>query len=447
MGLGVLFRSAYWVPMLIGCGAVRGQEVVPVPYIYTEAPRYDSAATLKGGERFPAGAALQLVAGGRQRALAAGFAASADATVSFDGQRVLFSGKQKAGDAWQIWEIPVSGGAARRIVPLKTGDKAGVAAGAKEDAIAPFYLPGDRMVYSRRTPSGFQLVSVALDGGAPLELTYGPGNRVASDVLRDGRVLFEAGRELYTVYSDGSGVESYRCDHGPERGGARELASGDILFASGGKLARFTSARAVQLPVALPKGDYAGPVAELPSGAWLVSYRPAATAPYGLYRWRLGEALPEKLLTPAGQAVQPVLVQPRPVPKRHPSALGDRQGANLLCLNVYTSKLRIAGGSVAKVRVWAQSDGGSAVMMGEAPVEKDGSFFVNPPSETAIRFELLDRSGKIVAAEKGWFWARRGEQRVCVGCHAGPERAPENAVPQVLLRSTEPVRLSVPGVK
>src|ERR1039458_10074208 len=202
-----------------------------------------------------------------------------------------------------------------------------------------------------------------------------------------------------------------------------------------------------QLPVALPEGDYAGPVAELPAGAWLVSYRPAATAPYGLYRWRPGEAAPEKLLTPAGQAVQPVLVQPRPVPKRHPSALGDRQGANLLCLNVYTSKLHIAGGSVAKVRVWAQSDGGSAVMLGEAPVEKDGSFFVNPPSETAIRFELLDPSGKIVAAEKGWFWARRGEQRVCVGCHAGPERAPENAVPQVLLRSAEPVRLSVPGVK
>jgi hypothetical protein len=75
-------------------------------------------------------------------------------------------------------------------------------------------------------------------------------------------------------------------------------------------------------------------------------------------------------------------------------------------------------------------------------VEKDGSFFVNPPSETAIRFELLDRSAKIVAAEKGWFWARRGEQRVCVGCHAGPERAPENAVPQVLQRSTEPVKLA-----
>ncbi|MGD0771475.1 MAG: hypothetical protein ABSC05_01500 [Candidatus Solibacter sp.] len=433
MGLGILFRAACWVAMPIACNSLWGQGLVPVPYIYTEAGRYDPAATLKGGERFPAGAALQLVAAGRKRALAAGFAASADATVSFDGQRVLFAAKQRAGDPWQIWEIPVSGGAARQIAP------------SKEDAIAPFYLPGDRIVYSRRTPAGLQLVTVALDGGAPLQLTYGPGNRVATDVLHDGRILFEADREIYTVYPDGSGVESYRCDHGPARAGARELSSGDVLFETGGKLARFTSARAVQLPVALPPGEYAGPVAELSPGAWLLSWRPTSTAPFGLYRWRAGDAVPVQVLVAAAQAVQPVLVQPRLVPKRFPSGLGDRQGANLLCLNVYTSKLRIAGGSVAKVRVWARNDAGSPAMLGEAPVEKDGSFFVNPPSETAIRFELLDRSGKIVAAEKTWFWARRGEQRVCVGCHAGPERAPENAVPQILLRSTEPVHLVSQG--
>jgi hypothetical protein len=139
-------------------------------------------------------------------------------------------------------------------------------------------------------------------------------------------------------------------------------------------------------------------------------------------------------------------VQSRPVPKRHPSALGDREGANLLCLNAYTSKLPIPEGSISKVRVWARSDAGAAAILGEAPVEKDGSFFVNPPSETAIRFELLDRTGKVAAAEKSWFWARRGEQRVCVGCHAGPERAPENAVPQVLLRTTDPVKLTIHGV-
>ncbi|HYW45617.1 MAG TPA: hypothetical protein VE959_22325, partial [Bryobacteraceae bacterium] len=131
----------------------------------------------------------------------------------------------------------------------------------------------------------------------------------------------------------------------------------------------------------------------------------------------------------------------------HPSGLGDREGSNLLCLNVYTSKLRIPEGSVAAVRAWALDDRGAAVLIGQAPVEKDGSFFVTAPSETPIRFELLDRTGKSAAVEKGWFWARRGEQRVCVGCHAGPERAPENAVPEVLRRTTEPVRLRIGGAK
>jgi len=448
MGLGILFRGAPYAVVLFACGARCGQREVPVRYIYTEAARYDASATLKGGERFPAGAALQLVDGGRRRALVPGFTASADATVSFDGQRVLFSGKQKRGDPWQIWEMPLAGGAPRRIAAHGAfPNRVDVKADVKADSIAPFYLPLDRIVYAQRTASGFQLVSVALDGGAPLQLTFGPGNRVACTVLRDGRILFQEAHELYTVYADGSGVESYRCDHGPDRRGGAELASGDIVFETGGRLARFTSARAVQLPVSAPNGEYAGPVAELSPDAWLVSYRSASTTPFGLYRWSLSEALPEKLLASAVEAVQPALVQARPVPKRHPSALGDRDGANLLCLNVYTSKLPIAQGAVAQVRVWALSDAGTPVKLGEAPVEEDGSFFVNPPSETAIRFELLDRTGHVTAAEKSWFWARRGEQRVCVGCHAGPERAPENAVPQVLLRSTDPVKLSLPGVK
>ena len=36
----------------------------------------------------------------------------------------------------------------------------------------------------------------------------------------------------------------------------------------------------------------------------------------------------------------------------------------------------------------------------------------------------------------------RGEQRICVGCHTGPERASENRVPAVLLRTTTPVDLT-----
>jgi hypothetical protein len=418
--VGLLLRS------IAACGllacVVAGRDVrIPAAFIFTDAPRYEVSAA----ERFPAGAALQFVTGGQKKTLVPGFASSADANVSFDGQRVLFSGKLRAGSPWQIWEVPVGGGAARQV------------AATKEDAVTPFYLPGDRIVYAKRTPSGFQIVRASLDGGEPLQLTYAPGNHLVCDVLRDGRILFEAGGDLYTVYSDGSGVESYRCDHKPGRHGGRELSSGDILFASGGRLARFTSSRAVQVDVPMPEGEFAGGVSEAAPGEWLLSYRPNAAAAFGLYLWK---TLLHKVM-PAG--VQPVVVTPRPVPKAHPSSLGDRDGANLLCLNVYTSKLKIAPGSVASVRVRALDDRGTPVVMGVAPVERDGSFYVNLPGERPVQFELLDRAGKTAAAEKGWFWARRGEQRVCVGCHAGPERAPENAVPEVLLRTTDPAKLRI----
>jgi hypothetical protein len=48
----------------------------------------------------------------------------------------------------------------------------------------------------------------------------------------------------------------------------------------------------------------------------------------------------------------------------------------------------------------------------------------------------------VLRQEHGWFWIRRGEQRICVGCHVGPERASENRMPDVLLRTTVPVDLS-----
>jgi hypothetical protein len=82
-------------------------------------------------------------------------------------------------------------------------------------------------------------------------------------------------------------------------------------------------------------------------------------------------------------------------------------------------------------------------MLGQAPVEPDGSFFVKAPGNQPIRFSLLDAQGNVLRQEHGWFWSRGGEQRICVGCHTGPERAPDNRVPAVLLRTTEPADVSV----
>jgi hypothetical protein len=85
---------------------------------------------------------------------------------------------------------------------------------------------------------------------------------------------------------------------------------------------------------------------------------------------------------------------------------------------------------------------GTTKLLGLAPVERDGSFFVQVPTEQPLQIELLDNSGKTLKRQAGWFWMRRGEQRGCVGCHAGPETAPENAVPMILLKSTTPADMT-----
>ena len=68
--------------------------------------------------------------------------------------------------------------------------------------------------------------------------------------------------ELFLVYSDGSGVESYRCDHGTARWEGTQLASGDVVFTHGATLAKFTSSLAAEERIVAPRAEYAGAIAE-----------------------------------------------------------------------------------------------------------------------------------------------------------------------------------------
>jgi hypothetical protein len=428
-----------------------------VDFIVTAAPVYEPLAALRGQERFPKGARLLVVHDGQAEPLVEGFAASADANVSFDGKTVLFAGKKDSSDPWQIWELTLADRSVHKVMNTAT------------DAVAPFYLPGWRMVYALRTPQGFQLESaedghprtvVVLNpttGPGVLPLAYMKASALPVDVLADGRILFEAGfplgsgstPELFLVYADGSGVESYRCDHGLARWGGKQVASGDVVFTQGASLARFTSPLAHEERIAAPHAEYAGAIAETPSGAWLVSARTAAGAHYAIKMWKPGSpskpgtAALEPLLTEnAENLVEPVLLGPRTMPRRHPSGLHPWDYANLLALDARLSRSGDLKKTPTSVRLEMEDDQGHAVAAGTAPVEQDGSFFVKVPGDRPIRFALLDEKGVVVRQEKGWFWSRSGEQRICVGCHTGPERAAENRVPAVLLRSTTPVDLT-----
>jgi hypothetical protein len=213
-----------------------------------------------------------------------------------------------------------------------------------------------------------------------------------------------------------------------------------------------------EVSIAAPHAEYAGAIAETASGAWLVSARAAVGTHYVLKLWlpastansgavsKAGSGAPQTLLAVSGKdIVEPVVVAPRTRPKRHPSGLHDWSYANMLALDARMSRAGDLKLTPATVRLETLDAAGHTVVTGTAPVEADGSFFVQTPADKPIRFALLDQKGAVVRQEHGWFWIRSGEQRICVGCHTGPERASENHVPAVLLRTTTPVDLTGKG--
>jgi hypothetical protein len=457
-------KPGFRVLSVAGCAALLGlmcgfapnpSQSLEEDVIVTSAPVYEPSAALKGEERFPKGAHLLVIHGSKSELLVPEFAESADASVSFDGGSVLFAGRKTDADKWQIWELRLKDHTLRQVIT------------SSEDAIRPLYLPGWRLVYAHKKPHGFELESARLMDSNALDQIEGPGvqpilpltymnsSAIPSDVVADGRILFEAGfplgsgntPELFLVYADGSGVESYRCDHPANlagaRWGGRQLKSGDVVFTHGGSLARFTSPLAHEERIVAPRAQYAGAIAETTAGQWLVSARDSASAEFALKLWTPGTAASRTFFAQSGEnLVDPVLVSAHERPRRHPSALHDWNYANLLALDVRITRDGALKGVPASVRLETQDDSGKAVAMGTAPVERDGSFFVKAPADRAIRFVLLDSRGTALRQEHGWFWIRRGEQRYCVGCHAGPEHAPENILPQVLVRTTTPVDLT-----
>jgi len=446
---GAALLAAFLLP---ACGFAPDAAQAPASsIIITSAPKYLPQAAITGGERFPLGAQLLIAKNGHAEPLLKDFAASADANLSFDGARILFSGKKLSTDPWQIWEMTLSTGATRKLIATA------------DDSVRPFHLPGGRILFAHHTAHGFELQVAGVDA-APHDaaiadnvaekidtISYLPTSAFPDDVLADGRVLFETSfpmgtgttPELMLVYTDGSGVESYRCDHGQPRYAGHQLASGDVLFTHGDSLARFRSAIATEEAVKAPRADYAGSIAETAKGDLLLSARSAASAHFALKLWHPGAQALQTLLTRAdADLVEPILVAERIRPNQHPSALHPWDYANILVLDSRISREGDLAQLPASVRLESLDEKGNVQQNGTAPVESDGSFFIKVPGNRPIRMSQLDDKGNVLRSEKGWRWIRSGEQRICVGCHTGPERSSENHVPAVLLRSTTPADLT-----
>ena len=443
----VVFAGVSGCLLMGGKSQVNGSESQQI--LITHAPVAHPTADLEGKERFPQGAQLLLLQGSTTTSLFPAFYASADANVHPDGSSFLFAGRKSADQPWQIYESQRDGAAPRQLTH------------GSEDCILPFYLPDGRFVYAKKLQGGFVLTVASLaESGKETQISHVGGSALPAGVLQDGRILFLSGfplgtaseqTEIYTVYPDGSGVEAYRCDHTHARFAPAEQGNHDILFATRSGLARFTDDSAQEVSFAAPAGDYSGGFAAIDAKHWIVAQRSpllhasktaAEASHYALDQMENGTLRP-LLADASSDYLQPVLLHAYDRPLRFPSALHPWKTANQMSLNSYRIEHgALLHGQIAQVQVSTRDAQGHVQVLGTAPVEKDGSFFVMVPGNQPLQYALLDRQGHVLRQEHGWFWSASGEQRICVGCHTGPERSPENRVPQILLRSTDPTDLS-----
>jgi hypothetical protein len=422
--------------------------------------------------RFPQGSSIVSLSPGTRlsspRLLTSEFFAAADPESSFDGKSIVFAGKKQQSELWQIWEAFADGTHARQITHC---------AG---DCLGPALLSKNQVAYTmvtgagRRRISNVYLCNLRGDGAHPI--TFGPGNYQVEAVLRSGRILVSADwpltaagtpareRTLYTIQPDGSGLTLVRDTLAPHVSiaGGRELANGTLLFvesrpggglASAGQLAQLRpgTLRASLVPL---RAAVDAATAEMPGNRLLISSRgnKASGHRFNLYTVDLGTKPRISLFyaDPRSSSLDPVLLRPHSVPEHYWSILHTgAQTGRLVCLDAYLAEEARGGrieGTIATVRVLALDvPSGRQLVLGEAPVESDGSFYAAVPADTPVRFQLVGPHGELLREQLSWIWARNGEDRACLGCHESKSLAPPDHWPLALRRHGAPDLLVRPA--
>ena len=319
--------------------------------------------------------------------------------------------------------------------------------------------------------------------------TYNLGGDWSPTVMADGRILFAsrqwsdpergggggATTALLTITWAGDNINPFYGTYGspvPDASQPCELIDErSVVFIEpdaaaadgGGRLVRLSLRRPLHSRTVIDGfGRYRRPH-PWPDGGVLVAHSDGS-ASYGLVvvDEQSGATTAEVFDDPGWHDVdaQPVIPHPEPIARipmlEFASVLdipGFKGAGQLHCMNVYDSDrpelAELEPGAVA----WARFVQGVALgpepagdeaqwpppgietrVLGEAPVEADGSFFVNAPGNVPWYIELLDADRRVVSTMHAWAWVRSGSQRGCVGCHADPELAPQNRATEALVK-------------
>lgn len=80
-------------------------------------------------------------------------------------------------------------------------------------------------------------------------------------------------------------------------------------------------------------------------------------------------------------------------------------------------------------------------LLGDIPIEADGSFQIEVPPDVPIQLQTVDENGMAIRS-CGWIWVKHREWRGCIGCHEDPELTPENRLVDAVTRPA--VQLMLP---
>jgi hypothetical protein len=448
------------------------------------------------------GARLALVRpGARPKILTSGFHSACDPHVSFDGKRLLFAGKRKATDHWNIFEMAVDGSDPRQIThdmgdcrgPIYQGTLFTLDSKEPWNQIC-FASNRDGELNEYGTYPAMDLYSCRLDGTELRRLTFNPSTDVDPWMLPDGRMVYsswerstlEHGRKgrvaLFAMNIDGtdnlmfSGDEGQRIKRQPcvTPSGLVVFVEADALAWDGsGRLAYVTLRRNLHSHHVISgeaDGLFYSP-SPLPNGQILVSRRDHKTLKtQGVWRVDpLSGRMTPVFDDPKYHDIQAQAVVAQPVPDgRSTVVLESESTGRLYCLDLFVSDLPedvwVKPGAELRLRVLegipgrvGESSAGERKdklagreagepgltrkrFLGEIPVEPDGSFNVLVPANTPIQLQLVDLQGMALRSSH-WVWVKNKENRGCIGCHEDGERTPPNRFAAALSHPSTPLTL------
>ncbi len=348
------------------------------------------------------------------------------------------------------------------------------------------------------------LYSCKLDGSAVRRLTMNLSDDLDPFLMDDGRVLlaswqradlrrgFEGRVTLFGVNTDGAdyalfcGDQGRRVKHMPcvTTDGLAIFVEADRMGWDGaGYLGSVTLRRNFYAYQPLRGGGdrlYHSPSPLLDGTVLVSSRRQDDTDTHGVFRLDPQSGHRELVFDDAAfHDLHAKALIPRPLPDGRSSVVNEKYATGkLYCLNAYLTdsvvRPHVRPGMIKGLRVLEGvplraddrgaylpedtaigiSGPGSTVngiaplvqkrLLGQVPVEEDGSFHLELPADVPIQLQTLDADGMALRS-CGWIWVKHREPRGCIGCHEDPELTPENRFVQAVRRPG--MKLTLPPEK